>query len=611
MKFNKSVPVYILIVISTVFLLHSIEKKTIRSESITQEELSRHVFYLASDELEGRRAGTPEARKAAEYIANEFITYGLLPHPEADDISIREEYLQPFEFASGVEHGEKNLLAITINGNEIILPHHEQFQTLPFSSSGTVSGEMVFAGFGIAAQEDDYDDYRDVSLEGKIALIFQGSPDIDDPHGVLNRFATPRYKTIAAREAGAEALIIITTQPEVETDALMRIRADRNPATSGLPVINITPEVADKLLAQSGYSTGELYQNMLDTRESNSFVLNDIQADIQTDLYTITATCNNVIGFLPGNHPEKRNEVIIIGAHYDHLGWGGDGSMAPDEHAIHYGADDNASGMAGLLELAQKFAAHRVQLDRSMLFIAFGAEELGLIGSSYYVENPYIPNEKSAAMINLDMIGRLQNDELTIFGVGTSPIWESMIESFPQYEEFLIRTNPDGLGPSDHASFYRNDIPVLFFHTGLHGDYHRPSDTADKINYEGMERISNYVYDVAYSLATYEEPIAFTRVDSPAPRGTMRGIRVYVGTMPDYVGESGGMAVIEVRNESPAEKAGIKSGDIIIKFGDKSIENVYDYTYALGEFNPGDIVDVVVIRDDEEVTLELELGARR
>lgn len=610
MKFNKSIPVYILIVISTVFLLHSIEKETFRSESITQEELSRHVYYLASDELGGRRAGTPDARKAAEYIANEFITYGLLPHPEADDISIREEYLQPFEFASGVEHGENNLLTITINGNEIILPHGEQFQTLPFSSSDTVSGEIVFAGFGIAAQEDDYDDYRDVSLEGKIALIFQGSPDIDDPHGVLNRFAMPRYKTIAAREAGAKALIIIT-QPDIDQNALMRIRADRNPASSGLPVINITPETADNFLEQAGYTATELYKQLLDTRTPNSFILNELVADIQTDLYTIISTCYNVIGFLSGTHPEMKNEVVVIGAHYDHLGWGGDGSMAPDSHAIHFGADDNASGTAGLLELAQKFAANQEQLDRSMLFIAFGAEELGLIGSNYYVENPHIPNEQSAAMINLDMIGRLQNDELTIFGVGSSPIWESMIESFPQYEEFSIRTNPDGLGPSDHASFYRNDIPVLFFHTGLHGDYHRPSDTADKINYKGLERVANYVYDVTYSLTTYKEQIAFTRVDSPAPRGTMRGIRVYVGTMPDYVGESGGMAVTDVRSESPAEKAGMQAGDIIIKFGDKSIENVYDYTYALGEFNPGDIVEVVVIRDDKEVTLELELGARR
>ncbi len=609
MTFKKSFPVYIVLLISAVFFLHSIEKDTFRSARITKDELSRHVYYLASDELEGRRAGTPEAKKAVEYIANEFITYGLFPHPETVEVTSWEDYLQPFEFAAGVEHGEENLVTLRIPDESINLSHGEQFQTLPFSSSGSVSGEIVFAGFGISSRENEYDDYRHISLEGKIALIFHGSPDIDDPHGVLNRFATPRYKTIAAREAGAEALIIVTP-PDVGSDALMRSRLDRNPATSGLPVINITPEIADKILEQSGYTAIDLYRKILESREPNSFILNDIQADIQTDLHTITATCYNVVGFLPGNHPDKKNEVIIIGAHYDHLGWGGDGSMAPDVHAIHHGADDNASGTAGLLELAQKFASNKDQLDRSMLFIAFGAEELGLIGSSYYVENPYFPNEHSTAMINLDMIGRMQNDELTIFGVGTSPIWESMLESFPQYDEFSIRTNPDGLGPSDHASFYRKNIPVLFFHTGLHGDYHRPSDTAEKINYEGMERIVKYVYDVALELNTYREPIAFTRVESTAPRGTARGIRVYVGTMPDIVGDSGGMGVIEVRSDSPAEKAGIKGGDIIINFGGKSIENVYDYTYALGEYNPGDIVEVVILRNGEEISLEVELGAR-
>ncbi len=610
MNLKKYIPVYIFLIITTVLFLYSVDTETYRNDSITKTELSKHVYHLASDELEGRRAGTEGALKAAHYIANEFISYGLLPHPDADHISHWEDYLQPFEFGAGVEMGEDNNLSLTIADESMDFEAGKDFQTLPFSSADSVAGEIIFAGFGISAKDENYDDYDGVSLEGKIALIFQGSPDIQDPHGILNRFATPRYKTIAAREAGASGLIIIS-QPGDEETQLMRLGTDRNPASSGLPVINITTQVADKLLENSGYTSSSLYNKLLESRSPNSFNLNNIQASIQTDLHPITAVCNNVIGYLPGNHPDKKNEVVVIGAHYDHLGRGGQGSMAPNEEAIHYGADDNASGTAGLLELAQKFAAHGTKPDRSMLFIAFGAEEIGLIGSNYYVENPYTPNERTTAMINLDMIGNLRNRELIIFGVGSSPVWESLIESVPGYENFEIRTNPDGLGPSDHASFYRKDIPVLFFHTGLHGDYHRPSDTADKINYEGLEQIAEYVYHIASSLATYDDVIAFTRTDSTRPTGTMRGVRVYVGTMPDLVGESGGMGVTDVRKDSPADKAGIRSGDIIIKFGDKSIENVYDYTYALGDFSPGDIVTVVVLRDNEELALELELGTRQ
>ncbi len=609
MHSKKIISIFSLIVIATVFLLQGDETDIQRNTTITKDELSYHVHYLASEELEGRRAGTPGAYQAAQYIAEEFISYGLYPHPDVSSVGEYEDYLQPFEFSSGIEYGEDNTLIVSINGDEISLTPDQDFKTLPFSSSGSVSGELVFAGFGISASSDEYDDYGDISLDGKIALVFQGSPDINDPHGILNQYATPRNKTFAARESGAEGFIIIT-QPTDGEESLMRIRDDRNPARSGLPVVNVTPAVANKLLQDTEYTVDDLYNKLLETREPNSFAINGITASIQTDLYTVTSTDQNVMGYLPGNHPEKKQQVIVIGAHYDHLGWGGQGSMAPNEHAIHYGADDNASGTAGMLELAQKFAANRDEIDRSILFMAFGAEELGLIGSRHYVENPYIPNEQTAAMINLDMIGRLQNDELTIFGVGTSPIWDDLIESSAYYDNFSVRTNPDGLGPSDHASFYRNDIPVLFFHTGLHGDYHRPTDTADKINYEGMERIVNYVYDIARTLTTYQEQIAFTRADSPRPQSGMGNISVYVGTMPDLVGESGGMKITEVRSNSPAEKAGLKSGDVIIKFGDKAVENVYDYTYALSDFSPGDVVSVVIERDGEEMTLEVELESR-
>jgi aminopeptidase YwaD len=606
---GKMILVFVLL-INTVLLSHATGGVPAPADTVSVSEISRHVYFLASEALEGRRAGTPEARKAAEYIANRFSEYGLLPSPDAVSPSPDPNaYFQPFEFVSGIERGKNNHLTVTRDDGTVDLELEKDFQPLPFSATGSITGSVVFGGFGISAPGEGYDDYADIDLSGKIVLVFQGSPDENDPHGTLSQFATPRNKTIAAREAGAAGLLLITRPDEGDT-TLMRLRVDRSPATSGLPAINIIPHTADLLLEGTGKTSEILYANLVETKKGNSFDINGITLSIQTDLLPVISECNNVIGFLPGSDPDLAGEVVIIGAHYDHLGWGGDGSLVPDEQAIHHGADDNASGTAGILELARIYSAKGTPPKRSLLFIAFSAEEIGLIGSQHYVQNPYLPKDSTIAMINLDMIGRLTNNELTIFGVGTSPIWEEIIPEPEEYNLLEVRTNPDGFGPSDHASFYAQNIPVLFFHTGLHGDYHRPSDTAEKINYDGMATIVSYVYDIVRRVDRFDERPAFVRAESPRPRGAMRGIRVYVGTMPDYVGESGGMRVTGVRSESPAEKAGILTGDVIIKFGGKTIENIYDYTYALGEFNPGDIVEVIVKRDGEEMIVELELGTR-
>jgi aminopeptidase YwaD len=600
----------IVLLTSTVLLNHTAGSAPAHADTVSVSEISRHVYFLASEALEGRRAGTPETRKAAEYIAKRFSEYGLLPSPDAVSPSPDPNaYFQPFEFVSGVERGENNHLTVTRTDGTVELELGKDFQPLPFSGTGSITGSVVFGGFGISAPGEGYDDYAEIDLSGKMVMVLQGSPDETDPHGTLGQFATPRNKTIAAREAGAAGLLLVTRPDEGET-ALMRLRVDRSPATSGLPAINITPHTADLLLEGTGMTVETLYNNLVEMKKANSFDIDKISLSIQTDLLPVISHCNNVIGFLPGIDPSLADEVIIIGAHYDHLGWGGDGSLVPDEEAIHHGADDNASGTAGILELARINSTDGRPPKRSLLFIAFSAEEIGLIGSQHYVQNPYLPNDSTVAMINLDMIGRLTNDELTIFGVGTSPIWEEIIPEPEEYKLLEVRTNQDGFGPSDHASFYAQNIPVLFFHTGLHGDYHRPSDTAEKINYNGMATIISYVDNIVRRLDRSDERPAFTRAESPRPQGVMRGIRVYVGTMPDYVGESGGMRVTGVRNESPAERAGIITGDVIIKFGGKTIENVYDYTFALGEFNPGDIVEVVVKRDGEEMIIELELGAR-
>jgi aminopeptidase YwaD len=608
MKRQLTIVSYIGIVLITALSLLAFGQTEIRRAEITKEELSKHVFFLASEKLEGRRAGTPEAEKAALYIAREFMEYGLLPAPEWESTSVDPaDFFQEFEFTSGIRTGERNRLIVGTEAEEISFTYDTDYKTLPFSSSTSTSGPVIFAGFGISAPQDNYDDYADVDINGSIVLVFEGSPDQNDPHGVLNQYSNNRNKAIAAREAGARALMIITAPEPSDSSKLLTLRIDRSFGSVGIPVVNLNVHSVNRILA----NCSEIYNKLIEEKQPKSLRLNNINAFIETELHTITSSCNNVIGYLAGNNPNQNDGVIIIGAHYDHLGWGGEGSMVPDETAIHYGADDNASGTAGLLELAQAFAADRELLDRSMLFIAFSAEELGLIGSKYYVDNPIIPLENSVSMINLDMIGRMRNNELNIFGIGTSPVWDSLITSQPSYDTFTIRTNPDGMGPSDHASFYTKDIPVLFFHSGLHENYHRPSDTADRISYDEMERIVRFVYEVISDLNTQDEKPQFVKVETPRPTGTMRGIRVYVGTMPDYVGESGGLKITGVREGSPAALAGIQKDDVIINFGGITIENVYDYTYALGEFSPGDIIDVIIKREGEEKTVKVHLESRR
>ncbi len=578
---------------------------------VSTEELARHVQYLASEELEGRRAGTAEAVKAATYIAKEFSEYGLYTASGETSISADpSQYFQSFQFTSGIEYGSGNSLVLYLNNEEHKLGLNSDFRTLPFSSVAEISAPVLFAGFGISSPGDNYDDYSGADPTGRIVLVFDGSPDQNDPHGALNQYNGARTKAIAAREAGAKGLILVTQPDSSDRDRLLRIRLDRSFGSAGIPVINITERTADLLFGYAGHTASGIYDNLIETKQPNSFDLNGLTATVTTDLFTITSDCRNVIGYLPGSDPALAHETIVIGAHFDHLGWGGEGSMLPDNSDIHYGADDNASGTAGLLELARLFGTNRDTLKRSILFIAFGAEELGLIGSQYYVNNPLYPIEHTTAMINLDMVGRMRDNELTVFGTGTSPVWDELLQRAEGYADFTVRTNPDGMGPSDHASFYTKTVPVLFFHTGLHENYHRPSDTHDLINYPDLSRIVQFVYNVAHELDNLDSRPQYAKVETPRPSGAMRGIRVYVGTMPDYVGESGGLKITGVREGSPAAHAGIVAGDVIVNFGGIKIENVYDYTYALGEFKPGEKIEVVIKRSGEEIAIELELASR-
>jgi aminopeptidase YwaD len=340
----------------------------------------------------------------------------------------------------------------------------------------------------------------------------------------------------------------------------------------------------------------------------------DPHAMVQSTAPATEYRASNVIGILDGHDPLLKKEAIVIGAHYDHLGHGGDGSLDVNSTEIHHGADDNASGVGAIIELARRFAARHAN-KRTLIFIAFSGEEEGLFGSNWYVNHSVLPLDKTVAMINLDMVGRLKDDKLTIGGIGTATEWKDIVsglnlgdpprmsDSATNLPRFALQLNDDGFGPSDHSSFYGKKIPVLFFFTGTHDDYHKPSDTADKINYKGEEKIVDYlarlegVIDRSPKRPTYA-------VAKPTNAGRM-GFNVYLGTVPNYADSDTGLVLDGVRDGSPAAKAGLKAGDRVIKLAGKDIKNVYDYTAALGEMQPDTEYEVTVVRGADNVTLKI------
>jgi aminopeptidase YwaD len=588
------------LIIFIILLSYSLSGQNQNNPEITAFEIQDHINFLASDELKGRFTGTPEAEKAAQYIADEFKQYGLLP-------LINESYFQDFPFIAGVERTDNNYIKF----NEYVLSEDE-FTPLPFSGTGKTDGNIVFAGYGISAADLSYDDYKDLDVKGKIVLVMRFNPEGTSPMSKFEKYSSMRYKASTAREKGAAAIIFVNGHsPKNDTDILTNLTYDGAPGLEGFPALQIKRSVADELFNSSGKDFRSIQQEIDAAKKPDSFEFSGTVAEINAEVKFIESHGRNVGGILKSTSGNYPGEYIIIGAHYDHLGMGVTGSLhKSSEPAIHNGADDNASGTTGVLELAQKFASEKHNLERSIIFLAFAGEELGLLGSSYFVRNPPFSIDSSALMINLDMIGRLnENNDLTIYGTGTSTLWRDMITEMNNNYNFSISMVDDGFGPSDHSSFYGANIPVLFFFTGIHSDYHRPSDDADKINAEGQEKILHMVYDIATEVNTLQDRPMYVSV----PRkdmGRSTGFRVYVGTVPDFSSNEEGYKVSSVTDGSPAQKGGIKGGDTMISFGGKKVLNLYDYTYALADFNPGDIVEVVVLREGKELKLKVELGAR-
>jgi hypothetical protein len=576
---------------------------------VTAADLRTHVRYLASDELEGRRSGEPGNAAAAEYIADHFRRAGLVPLGE------NGSYLQPFTFVSAVRLGEENSFSVrSADGTGLTLTPDTDFRPLGFSADTAVTGPIVFAGYGITSAEKSYDDYAGLEVTGAVVLVLRHGPDGTDPHSDFARHTSFRNKARAARDRGAAALVIIPGPAEEPEDGLVKLAYDQSFAGSGIPTLSMTRAAADRIFAVAGVTVAALQDSLLARKTPRSFLLPGRTASLRSSVRKVVDTTMNVVGLLRGTRTE---EAVLIGAHFDHLGRGGEGSgsLVPDAEEIHNGADDNASGTAGLLELAEYFAAEGNRTGRSLIFAAFSGEEMGTLGAQHYVNAPPFPLGSTVAMLNMDMIGRVKENGLTVHGTGTAVVWPEIVKNANTAAggtPFTIKEVTDGIGPSDHSQFYGKDVPVLFFFTGTHEDYHKPSDDWEKLTYPDQERVVQLVGRIAAAVTTAADRPVFQKTKSAGPMasGDGRGFSVTLGVVPDYAWSGEGMRVDGVRSEGPADKAGMKSGDVVVRMAGKTVLNIYDYMGVLGELKPGQEVTVEVKRGGETLQLTAVMKKR-
>ncbi len=563
-------------------------------DPVTVDELRDHIYFLADDALEGRKPGTPGGDKAAQYIRDYFSEAGLE--------LLGDKGLQDFEIISAVSLDDGNALSFAGKSYTVM----QDFSPLWFSDNGSLNAPVVFAGYGFQIDEEElsWDDYAEVDVKGKWALILLGDPEPDNPHSEYGFHAQMRKKVQVATDNGAAGVIFVAGPQWDDEDQLPSLDR-RYEALDKVPVIRIKRSVADALLEQK--SVADLESTLNETSAPQSLEMNK-ELSATTALKIDYDTTHNVAALVRGQNAAAE-EYIVIGAHYDHLGYGGpgSGSRAIDTLAIHNGADDNASGVAAMLEIAEYFATLPQKPQRSLLFLAFGAEEMGLLGSKFFVDNPLLSMDDLRLMINLDMVGRLDESKgLTVGGTGTSTVLDSLVKEGAAELALEVSTQDEGSGPSDHASFYGKDKPVLFFFSGTHQDYHKPSDDADKINYTGIQKIAGLVTDIALDQAVSRKALAFQEA-GPRERTMRTSFKVTFGVMPDYASDVDGMRLDDVRKDGPAGKAGMQSGDVIKAINGNKISNIYDYMNRLADLKEGDLVDVTVMREGQELSLKLQL----
>ena len=581
-----------------------------------------NIKALSAPAMEGRGAGTKGIERASHLIEECYKSLGLEP-------AGTHGYLQPFTVITGAELKGKNSFHVRMGdaqGNaRTELKLNQDFVPFSFSTSGAVAGSVVFAGYGASAPEFGYDDYSGLDVKDKIVVLLR-----NEPSGFAARAGSPGNtgltqhsqlvaKAINARNHGAKAVVLVNGKLDHgDQDLLTRFGSVSGPVDSGVVLVQVRNAEAGKWFQAAGKSLVTVQEQINAATKPASFAFPDnLRLSLNISVEHTHATVNNVLAYLPG----QSDEYVILGAHYDHLGRGNFDSLAPAQIGqIHPGADDNASGTAGVLELARAFAPLKGKpgkLRRGILFMNFAGEELGLLGSAEWVNHPTRPLEKAVAMLNMDMIGRIQGDKVFIGGIGTGSTLKAALDQAQSRMNapLKIEYSAGGYASSDHTSFVTKKIPVLFFFSGLHSDYHKPSDTWDKINSDAAVRLLALVSGVAEQLAAAPDRPEFKVVKEETPAGPSSGggggYGPYFGSIPDFGQIENGVRFSDIKPGSPADKAGLRPGDVLVQFGDKPIKNLYDFTDALRRSRVGDVVEVQVLRDGKTVTAKVTLEQRK
>lgn len=561
--------------------------------------IEKHIRTLAADDMEGRGLNTKGLAKAADYIEQQLRAAKLEP-------AFGKTFRQKFPVKTGVSLGTKN----AIEG----LPN-DAWTPLGFSSAGSFDAPIAFVGYGIDAAPLNYRELEGIDLKGKVALMLRYEPQERDEKSPFDgkrpsRWSSMRYKATKARDLGAIAVVFVTGPLQDEAkDKIPALTNDGPESPLGIPVIQVKTTAAQKWLDLAAF------QKDVDADLKPRSRVLDAKLVGTVDVQASYADAENVAGIIRGRGA-LANEVVVVGAHYDHLGYGGHGSMRPNDTGIHNGADDNASGTSAVMVAAQRLQEllKDAKNRRTILITLFAAEEVGLGGSSYLVAHPPLPIERVVAMVNLDMVGAMKDDKVVALGSESAPQWQPLLDRLGPELKIHVAAGGDGYGPSDQTSFYAKQIPVLHFFTGTHERYHTPDDDADAVNFAGAAKVAELTARVAEALAKGDVTPTYARAAAaPAMEGDSRGYGAYLGTIPDFTameGTTGGVKLSDVRSGGPADKAGIKGGDVIVEMAGTRIDNLYDMTYALQDHKPGETIDVVVLRNGQRVTLRATLGSR-
>jgi len=603
----------VLVAVACLSALWALQALAAVDRADTGTRLLRDLEFLASDQCEGRGVTTKGINLAADYIAQEFKKAGLKP------AGGEGSYFQPFHITGSARLGQPNKVVLKGPlGQDIALEMGKQFTVVAFGASGKLTAPLVFAGYGITSKEPAYDDYAGLDVAGKVVVVLRRVPNQQNSlvgkfsGGSNNPHAALQSKAANAELHKAAAVIFVNDNVGAAeaNDQLMDFSytsQSRDPST--LPVVHLRRHLVNSMVrSTTGQDLSEIEKAIDREFKPHSFALDGWTCEINTSVDREKTEVKNVIGVLEGAGPLS-DETVVIGAHYDHLGYGGPGSLARGVKAIHNGADDNASGTAMLIELARRFADTADRKGRRLVFMAFTAEESGLLGAMHYCKQPLFPLDKTTTMVNMDMVGRLREDKLILYGAGTAKGFPELVDELNKKHQFKIIKHTsiaDNFSSSDHEAFYRQGIPVFHFFTDTHPQYHRPSDKVETLNVPGMSKITDYVEELTALMATAPtrpEYVKVARSATPTPR--IAGPRL--GIMPTYGDDKEGVLLGGVSENGPGAKAGLKANDRIIEIAAKPVANIQAYMTAMSSFKKGDSVEITIVREGKKEKVKVVL----